>query len=187
MAVDTGDHDPATLPDGEVAHVGLGAPGNCEAAPQIARTVTVTIAALPATTLEHAWLPVNCGHPGIAEVYVDATDPATQAATLAATLEAPAALNAGSTLRFTVTLTNTSTSEPVTFADCPAYSVGLKTSRVNQTYQLNCDVSPDLAPGKSRTYAIELFVPRDSARGDDLLTWDLRGYPASGTAPLQVN
>jgi hypothetical protein len=74
----------------------------------------------------------------------------------------------------------------VTFANCPSYLIGLKVAQVSRTYQLNCDVNPNLAAGQSRTYAMQFDVPAD-ASGSDQLTWQLVGYQAADTVPLQVN
>ncbi len=184
VGVDTATgQDAVTLAAGQTVHVGLGAPADCASAPAIARTMQVAVAGGAAHRVDKAWLPVNCGRPRVVQVNVD---PAPQGPEpLTATLHAPANATAGSTLRFTVTLTNTSGSEPVMFARCPSYYIGLKVARVDEGYQLNCEANPDLAPRESRTYQMQLAVPAGAA-GSDVLTWNLNGHAVAGSVPIDV-
>ena len=177
---------PVTLAANQTAHVALGAPASCGGSPEIARTVMVKVAGGAAQNLGNAWLPVNCGQPTVVQLNVDPRAAATDSAPVTATLNAPPSVQAGTTAQFTVTLTNTSASDAVTFANCPSYLIGLKVAQVSRTYQLNCDVNPNLAAGQSRTYAMQFDVPAD-ASGSDQLTWQLVGYQAADTVPLQVN
>ena len=184
VGVDTAGQDAVTLAADQIVHVGLGAPAECGSAAAIARTLQVEVAGGAAHRLGKAWLPTNCGRPSVVQVNVE--DPAASAPEpVSATVHAAAAVAAGSTLRFTVTLTNTSTSEPVTFADCPSYSIGLKVAQVDEGYQLNCEVNPDLAPGESRAYEMQLAVPA-SAAGSDVLTWYLGDHTAADSVPIDV-
>ncbi|HET7305788.1 MAG TPA: hypothetical protein VFJ12_14700 [Segeticoccus sp.] len=177
--------DAVALSAGQTAHVGIGAPADCGSAPTIARTLEVKMAGGAAHSLDKAWLPVNCGRPSVVQVSVD-TAASAASEPLTVTVHAPAAATAGSTLRFTVTLTDTSTSESVKFADCPSYYMGLKAAQVDEGYQLNCDVNPDLAPGESRTYEMQMAVP-DGAAGSDVLTWYLGGHAATDSVPIDVH
>ncbi len=179
----TAAQDSVTLAGGETVHVGIGAPADCGSTPTIARNLEVQVADGPAHGVNKAWLPVNCGHPSVVQVNVEHAPEAPEP--LTATLHAPTAATGGSTLRFTVTLTNTSTSEPVAFAHCPSYYTGLKVARVDEGYQLNCKVNPDLAPGQSRTYEMQLTVPAVAA-GSDVLTWDLGEHSAADSIPIDV-
>ncbi len=176
--------DSIRLAGGETVHVGIGAPADCGSTATIARTLEVTVAGGPAHDVDKAWVPVNCGRPSVVQVNVEHAPEAPEP--LTATLHAPASATAGSTLRFTVTLSNTSASEPVTFAHCPSYYTGLKVAHVDEGHQLNCEVNPDLAPGESRTYEMQLTVPAGTA-GSDLLTWELGGHEAADSIPIDVH
>jgi len=88
----------------------------------------------------------------------------------------------GSTLDYTVTLTNTA-KKPVTFQTCPTYRQGANAygkGKTTQTYQLNCASARTIAPGDSVTYAMQLDLP--AASGDLKVGWFLDHGPSSAGA-----
>jgi hypothetical protein len=86
----------------------------------------------------------------------------------------PARLQPGAVLKYTVTLTNVS-GHVLQFDPCPAYTEGLKGYQVIERHLLNCAVVPALGVGATRTFAMEMFVPRTSSSVGprDVLSWDL--------------
>ena len=95
---------------------------------------------------------------------------------ISATLALADTVRAGSTLRFTVTLTNTG-DVPVSWdAECPTYRMGLPALSVNVPGPerfLNCVGSGPLLPGQGMSFAMELPVPADAAVGATRVFWDL--------------
>ena len=95
---------------------------------------------------------------------------------ISAALALPDTVRAGSTLRFTVTLTNTG-DVPVSWdAECPTYRMGLPALSVNVPGPerfLNCVGSGPLLPGQGMSFAMELPVPADAAVGATRVFWDL--------------
>ena len=79
-------------------------------------------------------------------------------------MSAPGTLRNGAVLDYTVTLTNVS-GHTLRFDPCPGYAEGLK-GAVVANYELNCAAVPELAAGKSRTFAMELQL-NGATRVDD--------------------
>ncbi len=70
----------------------------------------------------------------------------------------------GGTLDYSVTLTNVS-GHTLRFDPCPGYAEAIKGIAIAR-YELNCAVVPALAPGESRTFAMELSLT-NAPRVDD--------------------
>jgi hypothetical protein len=107
----------------------------------------------------------------------------------------------GSTLEFTVTLTNiTPYDKPLNLlALCPGYteSVSLpnRSGTVTETYELNCAAAGTLQPRSALTFAMRVGIPTDAEVGTAGLVWQLgeRGpadkttfevVPSSGWPPV---
>lgn len=174
---------PVALIPGQMASLYIDSPG-CGRPAQKADTVTVRIADGSPVALTGARVYVECGNPIIRELYVEPIEPATQSIAVSAKISAPDRVPAGTTLRFTVTLTNDSDS-PITFDGCPAYLMGLKPTEAGGTYRLNCSVSPTLDPQQSRTYEMILEVPT-SADGVGQLGWSLIGYEVGDSVQVTL-
>ena len=109
------------------------------------------------------------------------------AGTLTATLAAPAAVRAGDTLDYVITLTN-STDVAVSLSPCPGYTQGIYASGLvrHGSFALNCDTVHTIPPHEHVRYAMRLRVPNRPARVAKL-GWSLNDPygPFVGTA-LQV-
>ncbi len=78
---------------------------------------------------------------------------------LQAKADLPATAVAGTTLNYTVTLTNTG-DQPVNLVPCPVYSEIINTGTVHSySYRLNCSTVQSIAAGDSVTYAMRIPVP----------------------------
>ena len=99
----------------------------------------------------------------------------------------------GSTLRYRVTMRNTSR-RPYRFVQCPVYVEELGTAKAllagrdiaKEIHFLNCGSVGAIAPGASVTFAMEIRVPL-TLKAADLLEWQLapRAYSAPW-APADV-
>jgi hypothetical protein len=124
----------------------------------------------------HARMAVQCG--GVLADF-SARDTSTVATTPAARLRArlsrvPGSIGPGSTLGYTVILTNP-TSRRVSLEQCPSYEEGIKgqPSSVHR-YQLNCDGAPSIGPHRSVTFAMQLPLPDRAGEGAAVLNWHLQ-------------
>lgn len=98
---------------------------------------------------------------------------------LTATVAAPAALSAGATARYTVTLSNHSRA-PVRLTPCPSYTEYLgvssgpgKSAYVTRYYYLNCAAVGRIPAHGSVAFAMRMPVP--GAAGRAKLDWQLQG------------
>lgn len=105
---------------------------------------------------------------------------------LRVSLAVPAQITAGSTLSYTVTLTNSGPS-PFVFATCPTYSemLGSATGQISQAaYTLNCSEGGPIGVGGSRTYAMQIQVP--TGQGLAKIAWLMDNGPSQdGTTTIQ--
>jgi hypothetical protein len=93
--------------------------------------------------------------------------------TLNARAVLPAAVRAGETLRYTVTLYNP-TATDVSLTNCPSYTetLGYPNNR-SLSFVLNCDRVTVIPSGATVVYAMELKVPADAATGTTKFSWRL--------------
>ncbi len=96
------------------------------------------------------------------------------AGTLQARLQLPAGVRAGTTLRYTVTLTNP-TKTAVVLHPCPGYTEGLYASGlvVRRSFALNCRPVHAIAAHGHVRYAMRLAVPRRAAQSIAKIGWNL--------------
>ena len=96
------------------------------------------------------------------------------AGTLHARLRLPAVVRAGTTLSYTVTLSNP-TRRTVVLRPCPGYTEGLYVSGlvVRHSFALDCDSVHAIPAHGQVSYAMQLVVPRKAAAGTAKLGWNL--------------
>lgn len=94
--------------------------------------------------------------------------------TLTVSAPIPAAVRAGATLHFVVTLANP-TAVSVRLTPCPRYNEGIYTIRgpVSRWYWLNCEQVHSIAPHARVRYAMALPIPRDVPGGLAKFSWAL--------------
>jgi hypothetical protein len=100
-------------------------------------------------------------------------------------LIAPTQMAAGTTVDYTVTLTNISNS-PIVFDTCPTYDEGF-TPTALVAYQLNCGALNPVQPGASLTFAMRFTVSPKTAAGPEKFLWALRGPDMSASAAQLVS
>ena len=108
---------------------------------------------------------------------------------LEATLDLPDSAQSGTTLAYTVTLTNPS-AHTVTLRPCPGYTQGVFAQgyATSLSYRLNCGTVTTIAPNGKVTYDMKLDLPPTKEAVDAKLAWGLNmpvGPYAAGT--LHVN
>lgn len=98
----------------------------------------------------------------------------------------PDTVNAGQTLRYTVTVTNDSRA-PIAFDTCPDYEEGFAPDRL-VSYQLNCASVRRLDAGRSVTFAMEFTVPGlpKTSPVQQTFLWRLHGFFAGASASKEV-
>jgi hypothetical protein len=94
-------------------------------------------------------------------------------ASVRGSLNLPQRVQAGQPLRYTVTLTNTST-QPVVLDPCPSYIEILGQKIVWASYQLNCAAARPIPPGGSLTFAMQLDLPASLPAGAQGVRWVLQ-------------
>lgn len=125
--------------------------------------------------------PVGCGV-WVSEFSVPADAvPATDVppSPLTATITAPPTALAGTTLTYSVTLSNTTT-VAYRLSPCPAYTEFVGTGSPTWVatvlnYELNCDATPTIPAGASVTFEMRLALPADQPAGSGKFGWDLQG------------
>lgn len=158
---------PANLKQGEAASVTIGTADGCEALNQPTPhpdPFRGEIVGLPGggTVTADAGFDPSCGL-DIGELGVPAPPPADPNAYpgLTVSIDRPDNAPAGSTMHFTVTLTNP-TSHAVDLDPCPVYTEAiypLQGSPSSYSYLLNCDRVQSIAAGQAVTYAMQIPVP----------------------------
>jgi hypothetical protein len=111
---------------------------------------------------------------------------------LVARLTSPTSVTPGTTLVYTVTLSNPS-AEAVSLLPCPAYdefvgsgSTGPWVATVLH-YYLNCDTASTILAHGAVTFEMRLAVPLDQPPGTAKFGWDIQGGSGPGAAsPLDV-
>ena len=98
---------------------------------------------------------------------------------LTAEIIPPVTVVAGTTLRYTVTLTNPSSTN-VSLSPCPAYQEFVGSGSTTwvatvRNYQLNCDATTVIRAASSVTYHMELALPADQPGGRAKFGWSLQG------------
>ncbi len=163
------------LAPGDEVQVQVSSPYDC-GKPLLESTGLVVALATGRLHVRHARMAVQCGG-GLADF--SARDTSTVATTPAAGLQArlsrvPGSVGPGSTVSYTVTLTNPA-SRRVTLEQCPSYEEGIKgqPSSVHR-YQLNCDGAPAIGPHRSVTFAMQLPLPDHADAGAAVLDWHLQ-------------
>lgn len=99
-------------------------------------------------------------------------------AAVTATLRLPAAITVGSSVDFTLTLTNTGAAN-VDLTPCPSYHEGLVVAGQAvglKSYQLDCDAGKSIPAHSSITYAMRYDVPDVNAASGEF-AWSLFGWP----------
>jgi len=113
-------------------------------------------------------------------VPADAVTPVTPPASpLTVQMTAPATARAGTTLVYTVTLSNPTTTD-VALSPCPTYTefVGTGSTKWLATvlyYGLNCDSTPAIPAGGSATFEMHLALPADQPAGSGKFGWQVQG------------
>jgi hypothetical protein len=127
----------------------------------------------------------------------DSPPPESPQSALEARIDAPAVAIAGTTLRYTVTLTNP-TGRDVALDPCPTYeeyvaTAGNPTGPVSGTvtstelhYRLNCSEVRSIAAGDHVTYAMELAIPADHRTGPAKFGWISSTGDVEGPAAAQI-
>ena len=107
---------------------------------------------------------------------------------LFAFVNAPLKTKRGTTLRFTVELTNNS-SQPVSLSTCPTYEERLYLGGVveKERYKINCAAMRSIPPQSTVVFAMQIPVPAD-APAEFELDWRLEEGPLStkGYAPIEI-
>lgn len=183
------------LEPGEEAVMLVGTPGTCEAANGPQRKVSKRLKlALPGgglKTLEGVHIDTLCGRASVIKFHPVHNEAAAKAriamagpslSQLTGTLNAPDEAARGSTLYFTVTLSNP-TASPIPLAPCPAYtqSVYADGKASSSTLRLNCGaVGAQIAPNSSVNFEMQAQVPADLPAGGAKLSWKLEDGPGTG-------
>ena len=101
-------------------------------------------------------------------------EPASPPDALQASTDLPSELPAGTTVTYTVTLTNSS-DHVVSLDPCPSYEqfIGYVSARSENYYYLNCDSVREIQAGQSVRYSMQMSVPSglDTAK----FIWHLQG------------
>jgi len=105
------------------------------------------------------------------------------------TISAPATVRRGSTLAYTVTITNRSERD-YRLDPCPDFNeiVGTQKATFAQ-YQLNCGPVGTIAAGSTATFAMRTDIAATMATGITKITWTLldgRIAAASGSVPIDI-
>ena len=162
---------PVDLHPGDTGRVGVTFSGGCAAAQQPSRSPTQYISVvlgLPGggTVSAPADVVGTCGI-GVTQLgQPQPTPPAGPYDGLTADMHAPDTVVGGSTLDYTVTLTNGS-DHTIAFDPCPTYQQALYFVTAPpvprpqpEFFELNCDTVRDIAPGQSIRYAMRIQIPQ---------------------------
>jgi hypothetical protein len=130
------------------------------------------------TVSGHVTVRATCGLSmstfGLPERYVEPKARPGTPGTLRATIHLPAQVQRGTSLVYTVTLSN-ATATAVTLRPCPGYTENLYASgrKAQGSYQLNCDSVQAIPADASIEYEMRLAVPRDAPSGFAKVGWNL--------------
>jgi hypothetical protein len=111
------------------------------------------------------------------------------ASVLKATLDVPSSVEAGTTLAYSVTLTNP-TNRTVTLKPCPGYTQGIFAQgyAISLAYQLNCGTVTTIPANGAVAYDMSLDLPSSKDAVDAKLAWGLN-MPVGpyASTPIRVN
>lgn len=132
-----------------------------------------------ALTISTPQLNVGCGGLEVSPFMLQTTPavpPPGPLSGLTASTTLPSTVSPGSTLDYSITISNP-TSSAVSLNACPAYSEQLGTV-ASASYELNC--SPGEIPaGSSMTFAMQLAVPANAPAGETKFLWFMNNGPAA--------
>jgi hypothetical protein len=184
------------LAPGEEVVMLIGTPGACDAAAGPQRKVNKRVQlALPGgglKVLEGVHIDTLCGRASVLKFHPVHNEAAANAraakagpslSQLNGSLSAPAEQVRGSTLHYTVTLTNP-TATPIPLSPCPAYtqSIYAEGKIASSTLRLNCGaVGAQIAPNSAVSFDMQAQVPADLPAGGAKLSWKLEDGPGAGT------
>jgi hypothetical protein len=138
----------------------------------IYHTATVTIPGGGSVVL-HDVFDVECGlftgQFGVAQPQPDYTQSVIQGAT--AQIELPSAVDAGSTLRYVIDLTNP-TAHDMVLDPCPSYQQGIGEAGT-VPLEFNCPAVHLLAAHQTQRFAMELAIPADFPTGPAEVYWNV--------------
>jgi Protein of unknown function (DUF4232) len=190
---------PANIAPGERAAVNVGGAVVCDSTSS-RRAYEVLRISLPngggPIDLRLAPLETPCGGVSVSEFGVPALaepTPEPSISPMTARIDAPPTVRAGTTLSYTVTLSNPSGAD-VSLVPCPSYTEAVgsgSSSRWVGTvryYELNCDTIHAIPAGGSVTFEMRLALPKTQPTSSDVkFTWYLQGDsgPFAG-APLEI-
>ncbi|MFL6673259.1 MAG: DUF4232 domain-containing protein [Massilia sp.] len=173
----------------------LGTPGVCEAANQPQRKISNRLQlALPGggmKVLDGVHIDTLCGRATVVSLQAVQSEAAVNARSvkrgatlsqLTGTLSAPDEATRGSTLRYTVTLSNP-TANPISLASCPAYTQSLYVDgkAADSTMRLNCGAAgAQIAANSSVSFEMQAQVPAELPAGTLKLSWKLQDGPGVG-------
>lgn len=181
---------PANLAPNDTAQFDIGTADGCDAlnraTPQT-NSFTAAIVGLPGggTFTVNSGFDIACGI-GVGKFGIAGQQPPDPAAYpgLTAALNAPDSAPAGTTLHFTVTLTNMGRSA-LQLDPCPVYDVALISKSYDAlVYTLNCDTVREIAAGASVTYAMQIPVPDE--KGGVKFSWSIPAQASAGAAKLLI-
>jgi hypothetical protein len=172
---------PADIAPGEAGYLNLASanPGNCPGTPT--STYTALRFQMPGGGYLDSSISVTegCGildESGLgkrAPDVVEPTAPPGTAGTLSLSVALPPTVDPGMTLKYVITLSNTS-GEDVKLDPCPSYTELVNSGKViARSYFLDCDYVRDLAVGAAVRYAMELAIPTAEPVGIAKFSWSL--------------
>ncbi len=172
---------PADLPPGGHVFLDLATSTGCEGGRKPAVRYRKLLFALPqggSVQAEQVSITEDCGLSmsdfGLPRRYSHPQPAPGTAGVLQVRLELPASVRAGTTLRYTVTLSNP-TKTTVALHPCPGYSEGVYASGlvVRRSFALNCDSVHDIPAHGHVRYAMRLALPRRLVPGIAKFGWNL--------------
>lgn len=120
----------------------------------------------------------NCTETTVTPIGLAPTQPAPGPLTpLDVQLQVPSSVRAGTTLQFSVTITNP-TRAAIKLSPCPSYEVGIS-SAPTVAYELNCSTSVIL-PGQTLSYDMQYSVPAKTPTGVAKIGWFLLNPSRTG-------
>ena len=174
---------PANLPPGGHVFLDLATPGLCDqgrkpATPLRYRHLVFTLPQGGTVRAEQVSISEGCGYLsmsqfGLQERYSQPRPAPGTAGTLTARLRVPTTIRAGSTLHYTVALSNPTTTT-VRLRPCPGYSQALVTRvLIRQSFALNCDSVHAIPAHGHVRYAMQLTIPPRATPGIAKIAWNL--------------
>lgn len=177
--------DSVSLQPGDGAFIALSAPGACvnaAAAHQPILTSAVVRFAGREWSLHGMQLNIGCGDVEISPPMINRMTDSEMlpAVPLTASITSPPSVRAGSTLTYTVELTNLSDSDVSWDSQCPVFTEGLVGGTAVSFY-LNCAAVRHIPAHGSALFDMQLPVSRGTPHGGVKMFWHLDGGVAGGT------